>query len=145
MKVTVMRPVEIEVATLRVNVPVRYGTEDIATDCPGRRPWREGDTDHGADDRWDVIIDIDTGRIVNWWPAGKAVTVDMKVCDEGVYVLYDAAGDEVARIEGYVPDCVPGRYGDYVSFDIDSNGVVQNWEPDPDAFRRMAQSADEAA
>jgi hypothetical protein len=138
MKLTVTKPVEIEVVTIRVNVPVRYGTEDIPADCPGRRPWLKGDTsesNESRDDRWDVAIDIDSGKVRNW-PKGKTAKVKMKVCDEGNYHLYDANGDEVAVIkENYVPSCVPGEYGDYISFDIDKNGVVKNWRCGEDEIR----------
>lgn len=114
MQLTVTRPVEIEAVCIVVDVPVRYGTEDIPADCPGR-----------VGDRWRAVIDIDTGRVRYW--SGGAVEIDMKVCDEGVYTLYDADGDPLAERRDYVPPCVPGRYGDYIEFAIGADGVVKGW------------------
>ena len=148
MKLTITRPVEVEALSILVNVPVRYGTEDIPADFPCRRPWRKGDTRDDSPgrrcDRWEVIVDIDTGRIRNW-PAGKTGTVFMKVCDEGNYTLLDQNGDALARItEDYVPECIPGKYGDYVHFDIGEDGSVTDWEANPqnvrDSFFRETES-----
>jgi hypothetical protein len=75
---------------------------------------------------WRACIDLDTGRVRNW-PAGVSAEVNMKVVDEGVYTLYDAAGDQLAERRDYVPTCLPGRYGDYVEFSIGGDGVVANW------------------
>jgi len=37
-------------------------------------------------------------------------------------------GSVVSKIEDYVPDLVPGSYGDYVTLDIDQYGRITNWE-----------------
>ena len=118
MKITVNKPVEIEVDAIRVELPVRYGTENI----PGDFPLRVGDT-------WRGTIDIATGKIREW-PEGQSGEMSMKVCDMGIYQLL-SGDEEVGCInENYVPDCIPGRYGDYVDFEIDANGVITNWNTD---------------
>lgn len=129
MKLTVLRPVEIEADAIRVNVPVRYGTEDIPADFPFRRPWQPEDTGSvgsSRDDRWDVTVRVDTGRIINW-PAGRTGEVHMKVCDGGNYTLFDGSGDAVALIfEDYVPWCVP-EGADYIGMTIGPDGTVAEW------------------
>lgn len=136
MKVTVLKPVEIEAKSIRVNVPIRYGTEDVHADLPFRRKWQKGDTrddsSHRRYDRWDVVVNLDTGMIEGW-PHGQTAEVHLKVCDEGVYTLFDADGNEIARInEDYVPGCIPGQYGDYITFDVDGSGFVASWHDDCD-------------
>ncbi len=122
MKFTVKRPVEIDISYIYIEVPVRYDEEDIPNDFPLR-----------VGDLWKATVEIDTGKIINWPAAAGYRHIDMKVCDEGIYALQDAAGIEVARIDqDYVPDAVPGRYGDYIELEIDANGVITNWDKKPD-------------
>jgi hypothetical protein len=116
MKIKVMREVEIEPATLRMSVAVRYGTEDIPEDFPGR-----------IGDVWHAEIDVKTGRIKGW-PPGRAGEVHMKVCDQGSYFLHGQMGEILGQIEDdYVPPCIPGKYGDYVEFNIDGDGLIEDW------------------
>jgi hypothetical protein len=119
MKFTVTRPVEIEVAFIEVILPIRYGTEDIPDDFP----LRNGDI-------WSAIINIDTGVIENW-PASETGLreLHMKVTDSGVYVLRNSERKEIVRREDYVPDIIPGSYGDYVELRIGPDGRIQDWKP----------------
>jgi hypothetical protein len=53
----------------------------------------------------------------------------MKVCDCGVYRLYDEDMFVLGEVDGYVPHgVVPGRYGDYISLDIQEDGTIANWK-----------------
>lgn len=108
---------EADAAFLDLDVAVRYDEEDMPNDAP----LREGKS-------WKAVINLATHTIENW-PIGKALKFeDMKICDEGTYILLDADKKELARIEGYVPNnLLPGDYGDYLSLDIDENGVILNW------------------
>ncbi len=128
MKVTVKRPVEIDVKFLRIEAAVRYEEEDIPNDFP----FRTGDV-------WDVLVDIETGIIVDW-PQGRAADVHMKVCDEGSYHLLDANKVVHASIEqDYVPNgVIPGSYGDYIEMTILEDGRIKEWpkKPDLEAFFR---------
>lgn len=138
MKLTVTKPVEIEAKYIHVIAPVRYGEDDIPQDFPFRRRINDTDSEHLRDavrrrrysDVWDVVVDIDTGQIVNW-PAGVTGNCHMKVCDEGFYLLYGndlVLGPYIATIDGdYVPSCIPGSYGDYIAFEIDGDGNVKHW------------------
>lgn len=121
MKVTVTKPVEINITHVLIEVPVRYEEEDI----PGDFPLRVGDM-------WTALVDADTGSI-EAWPKGKSGHLRMKVCDCGNYVLF-SEGSIVARIDGdYVPhSIIPGEYGDYIDLEIDESGTITNWPKDSD-------------
>ncbi len=130
MKVTVSKPVEIEIKYMRIAVPVRYDEEDMPNDFPFRK-----------DDVWDIVVDIDTGKIENW-PEGVENSLYMKVCDEGSYFLLDANREEVGSIiNDYVPKAVPGEYGDYINFEIASDGTITNWKKKPNVSKFFKQAS----
>ena len=130
MKVTVKKEVEIDVKTLHVNAGVRYWND---TDVNGVE-----DTEDGANipckvgDIWKPIIDLETGKIINW-EIGKTASVHYKVCDNGRYYLKDADDEIILSIEdNYVPSILCPKengYGDYIIMDIDENGVISNFLP----------------
>ena len=118
MKITIKRPVEIEVSHIRISVPLH---KDTIEEMGERFPLLEGDT-------WKGTIEIDTGKIVEW-PADRLgpYNVADKVRDMGTYTLLAPDGSEVAKLEGYVPNnAIPGEYGDYIDLEI-LEGVVTNW------------------
>ncbi len=116
MQFTAKRPTQIEVATIKMVLPVRYEEEDIPNDFPGR----DGDV-------LTISVNADTG-IIKGWPAGREESVHMKVVDGGCYYLYDDKGVEIAALEQeYVPRCIPGEYGDYVIFTIGGDGKIAEW------------------
>lgn len=116
MKIPVKRTVEIDVKYLRVLAPVRFGDEDIPLDFPFRK-----------DDWWDVTIDLEAGRILDW--PNLSARVDMKVTDGGSYFLLDENKTEVAKVvEDYVPHgIIPGSYGDYIEMTINEDGSIVEW------------------
>jgi hypothetical protein len=106
----------VDVKYLGINLPVRYGDEDIPYDAPRR---------HG--DTWEAFIDIDAGTVLDW-PQGKTLDMYMKVTDSGVYTLYTDEFKEVVSRQDYVPHgLVPGEWGDYVHLKIDATGKITNW------------------
>lgn len=118
MKQEVMVKKEIDAKFISINLPVRYGDEDIAFDFP----LRDGDV-------WQATVEIDSGNIKGW-PAGKSGSLYMKVTDSGVYTIYDLDMNELAKLNDYVPHgIVPGEYGDYVNLEIDETGHILNWSP----------------
>lgn len=139
MKFTIMMPVEIQVSAVRLVLPIRYGEEDIPKDFPMRFEaggWTNVFTDRKNIDKYDafiVVVDIDTGQIRDWPKQDGPVSVEMKVCDEGIYILYDETGKQIAKIEeDYVPHGVcPGQYGDYVDLQISATGLITNWPKKP--------------
>ncbi len=78
MKITVKRPVEIEVSHIRISVPLH---NDTTQEMGESFPLLNGDT-------WSGIVEIETGKIVEWPEAlaGHFVVGD-KVRDGGTYIL----------------------------------------------------------
>lgn len=122
MKYTVRLPVEVEIKTIKIVVPIYYDDEEIPYDFPGR-----------SNDIWTAEIDIDTGKIKNY-PKNKPFKIHIKVTDGGAYYLVDDKGFAVGFIEeDYVPHgVIPGKDGDYIIFDIDDQGFIQNWKAPTD-------------
>lgn len=126
MQVTIHKPTQIEVTHIFLELPVRYGEEDIPNDFPLRNG-----------DMWSAKVEMDSGKIIDWPadPRFQECRLDMKVCDSGRYTLYTLYGDhwdKVAELQDYVPHgVVPGEYGDYVELHI-KNGVIVNWPRNPD-------------
>lgn len=127
MKVKIKKLVEIEILTLEVSAGVRYwedatvnGEEDTHGDLV---PCRNGD-------RWKPVIEIETGKIINW-THGTSATIHYKVCDDGVYSLQNEHGVAEVEFDGYVPKtlCPADRgYGDYIIMNIDEEGVIAGWK-----------------
>ena len=117
MHITKLVRQKFEVATVEVDVPVRYEDEDIPFDAPMR-----------TGNQWTVTIDANTGIIANW-PQGKTLDVHMKVVDEGNYYVKGPQGEIIVSCEeDYVPRWVPGEYGDYVVMTIDERGHIKEWD-----------------
>ena len=122
---------EVDITHVEVTIPIIYGEEDIPNDFPSRNS-----------DIWNVTINIDNGRILNWDGTTK-LKFEMKVCDIGTYVLVDTDGKTVASIyNDYVPNnLIPGEYGDYIDLEIDEKGYITNWPKEPnfcDFFKDMS-------
>ena len=118
MKIKVEKTIKVEVdlSFVRIQVPVRYQDEDIPYDFPNRK-----------NDWLDLTINADTGEILDF-PKNFSYNVNMKVVDEGTYILLDQNKNEIAKIEqDYVPKVIPGEWGDYINLIIE-NGYVKNWK-----------------
>jgi hypothetical protein len=119
MKITAMIKTEIDAQYLQIKVPVKYGNEDIPADFPLR-----------INDTWSALVEIDTGRILDW-PCVTGGVLQMKICDEGSYRLLDGDFVLITSIENdYVPNnLIPGKYGDYIELNINESGNITNWAP----------------
>lgn len=116
MKVEISKPQLVEVTHVRIFLPVKYDEDDMPNDFP----FRKGES-------WAITVEADTGKIVGW-PQGKTADLYMKVTDGGSYFLLGEDGKVIAALEqDYVPDCIPGEYGDYIIFVIDADGVIADW------------------
>lgn len=87
-------------------------------------------------------IDIDTGQILNWPKGIMGDFNDIKVVDEGTYILLDdncnIMQDETYR--DYVPKCFSINsegYGDYLEFNVDKNGYIENWKFTQKNFNKL--------
>lgn len=125
MQVTKMEPVTYEATAIQCVLAVRYEEEDMPNDYP-----------HRSGDTWNITIDIDTGMIRDWPEGVEPRELNMNVFDEGTYSLLavkEPNGPEFVLaklVNEYVPNCLPNDYGDYITFDIDGNGVITNWRTD---------------
>lgn len=124
MKATVKITQEVEIRKVLIDIHIRYVGDTEEDDVPTTLPFLKGN-------QWSAFVDIDTGKIEGW-PNGVAASFSAKVCDQGVYTLYDEGGSVLAVKDGYVPnDLVPGSYGDYVELKINADGVIINWPESP--------------
>ena len=138
MKIELTVKKEFDVEYLQVSARVRYWEDATVNDTEDESgslmPCRD-------DDRWKPIIELETGRIVNWEQGTKA-DIHYKVCDDGIYTLVDALGNEVKTIEGYVPSLMSPKekgYGDYIIMDVDESGVIQDWVPELSDFTNVEE------
>jgi hypothetical protein len=135
MKARIYAEKEVDLRTLHVDAGVRYWND---TEINGTADTENGDNiPCKAGNRWQPVIDLETGQIMNW-EKGKSADVHYKVCDDGNYYLKDEDGIMVTSIErDYVPGilCPKERgYGDYIIMDIDENGFIQGWKADISDF-----------
>lgn len=74
------------------------------------------------------IIEIESGKIINWVPEITANTY-YKVCDDGHYTLFSSNGKCMYYHYAYVPSCLSdGKgYGDYVIMSINEQGYIKDW------------------
>ena len=82
--------------------------------------------------RWCPIIDIDSGKILDW-PEGVKASIHYKVCDEFECNLVNRYNESLIYYEGYVPRFMSPteeNYGDYIIMSIDEHGVIDGWNLD---------------
>lgn len=158
MKVIVNRPVEIDIKTLFVKARVRYPEDSMIQEGPDD-VWGEDNPDQPkmpcmeyiekhrmtSSWHWCPIIDIATGKIINW-KQGVRASISYKVVDEFECYITDADDKIVTRYEGYVPSFMAitdKGYGDYVYLEIDENGMIENWSFDEYDFKKLDEYYEE--
>lgn len=112
---------------IEVDAGVRYWEDAILNgeeDEAGAIPLKKGD-------RWQPVIELATGRVLDW-PPGTVADVHYKVCDDGLYWLLDENRKRIAEWRGhYVPNdflCVGDNgFGDYIIFTIGADGLIADW------------------
>ena len=113
----------------RCDAGVRYWEDTEVNDNP-RIPCID------ENGRWNILIDIKDGKILNW-TQGVTAKVFYKVCDDGVYTAYDNNMNVICELEDYVPDMLSiddSGYGDYICLTIDENGYIKDW-PDEEEIK----------
>lgn len=124
MKTKVKATKEIELEKIIIDIHIRHVGDTEDYDVPTNFPLLNGN-------QWKAEVMIDSGQIVGW-PQGVEQEMFCKVCDAGVYTLIDNEGNNIAQIDGYVPnEIVPGEYGDYVDLKISGDGIITNWPKHP--------------
>lgn len=124
MKVKISKPVEIEVKTIHIVAPVIYKQH-----LPRDFPCRDGDS-------LNVTVDVDTGKIQDYWPEGVEYDLCLKVGHGGSYWLYAQTGEMVAARENkWIPNgIVPGPWGEFIEIKIAGDGTITNWPKKPDVY-----------
>lgn len=145
MRITINKPTEFEAIYLKVDAGVRYwqdayinGNRD--TDCDETDVYpnmpcaeyigKQHCVLRGNDWRWRPLIEIETGRIVNW-QQGITANVHYKVCDDFACEILDSGKEVITSYDGYVPKVMcpaDEGYGDYIIMNIDESGFIQGWE-----------------
>nr|DAX18964.1 MAG TPA: hypothetical protein [Caudoviricetes sp.] len=123
MKVTVYKPVELEIHTVRIEVELH---DDVSENLPKHL--------FNDDGELDLLIEVDTGKVVSW-QGNEPVSIHDNIRNNGVYTLFKC-GDEVARLDNYyIPhDLIPGKRGEYIHIDISADGVITNWPDVPNVY-----------
>jgi hypothetical protein len=137
MKVSVLKKVDVDIKTLHVEAGVRYWEDSTVN---GDQDSEEGELIPCKDgDLWKPIIELETGKILNW-EQGKVADIHYKVCDAGCYYLKDSECETVLSIEDdYVPSILcpeENGYGDYIIMKVDENGQIANWKVDISDFEK---------
>lgn len=156
MKVIVNRPVELDIKTLFVKAHVRYPEDAMIQEGPDDA-WGEDDTDQPKMPcmsyvdctykgwYWCPVIDLATGRIINW-KHGVRASISYKVVDEFECYITDADDKIVTKYEGYVPNFMSITdvgYGDYVYLEIDENGMIADWSFTDRDFKEIDETEEE--
>ena len=156
MEVQILKPRTIDFKYLKAKLYVRYWV-DCRYSVDGGETWIYNLEDNENSDKkvfydlpctyseWDakdnqiryiqLIIDLETGKVVNW-TNNVLLETHFKVCDEGEYSFLDKSFNEVINItdeydQYYVPDFLSLEdegYGDYVYIDIMKDGTIKHFD-----------------
>lgn len=77
------------------------------------------------------IVDIESGKFINWKQTTHEIEIFEKVVDDGTYSMYSDNNEEIASYNGYVPsifECNENGYGDYFNMTIQPDGTINNWD-----------------
>ena len=80
---------------------------------------------------FNLKIDIDNGKIIDWPKKKISVKVYMRAKDTGFYNYYDKDNKLIYEESGYVPDflgIINPAYGDDINFDTDLDGFILKWK-----------------
>lgn len=120
---------DMNVKTLHIHAGIRFWGDATVN---GQRD-RNGTLIPCRDDNyWNPIIEVDSGKIINWRENTKA-DIQYELWRDIKCTFFDSEGNEVLKIEGYMPDLMlPTGYGysNLILMDVDENGVIQRWNPD---------------
>lgn len=128
-----------DVKYLRIDVGPRYwedseinGEEDISFEeqkkgVKPRMPFAvEEEKGNYKEYRWQIEIDIDEMKVINW-PDDISALIHYKVCDDGTYYLLDKEKNILEEKNCYVPSIlsyIDEGWGDYIIMAIDKGGKL---------------------
>lgn len=147
MKVEMIKKIEVDIVTIEVDTVIRYwgdtdvdGSPDIdfyeskgigqpRIPCAEQVKKAPDDCIYSNHWRWRPIIEIETGRILNW-RKGVSARVHYKVCDEFGCIFKNSQGNVIEGYEGYVPKFMCPKTegdGDYIIMNINTDGYIDGW------------------
>jgi hypothetical protein len=125
MKIEITIPHTVDVQFLHVSAGVRYWEDayvnDVKDEAGDLIPCRNRD-------KWEPIIELSTGKILNW-EQGKKADIHYKICDDGTYTL---KGEVTIIYGGYVPTMMSpfkSGSGDYIIMQVNEDGIIDKWKP----------------
>ena len=151
MKITIKKPVEVEVEKIYVKALVRHPEDAYINEGSGWDSWEEEDNilykmpflkQEGKYTYWKPLIDVNTGNIINW-PTGVSAKICYKVVDEFACDLIDDNNSLIFRYDGYVPSFMAiddNGYGDYIYLTITKDGHIEGWTFDEDDVNNLINS-----
>ena len=80
MKVTVYKPVELEIHTVRIEVELH---DNVSERLPKHL--------FNDDGELDLLIEVDTGKVISW-QGNEPVSIHDNIRNNGVYTLFDKVG-----------------------------------------------------
>lgn len=94
-----------------------------------------------------LLIELETGKVINWpKELGHFDFYDFKLCDSGIYALMKTPqpSEDDLSYEGYVPGCIgEGGYGDYLEFEINDEGYIDDWDFDNEDYKEFLERQDD--
>jgi len=86
-----------------------------------------------------LVIEVSTGKVINWPKGYRQDFYNYKLCDGGIYIMLDKNGHVINEYQGYVPPCLTREdgFGDYLEFEIDENGFIPDWEFTDEDFETL--------
>ena len=159
MKITILKPVEVETKFLKIKAGVTYPEDsqfiEVNIDANGnarnnyisddeenpKMPFMEVEYDNYGHKSfyWQPTIDIENGVIINW-PKGVKARIFYKVCDDFICTISDENDNEVLQYNGYVPNFMALEdegFGDYIDMVVDGNGTIKGWRFDNDSIKEI--------
>ena len=136
MVIKINKPIMINVKFVKFNIPVRsdafcFHEDDIET-IKNNLNCAEVDFNNETRQFSIVgIVDIESGKFINWKQTTHEIEIFEKVVDGGTYSMYSDNNEEIASYNGYVPsifECNENGYGDYFNMTIQPDGTINNWD-----------------
>jgi len=133
MKTVIKIEKEVDLKTMHVSAGVRYWEDAVINGIEMGESWDGEGVPCKEGDLWKPIIEIETGKILNWEP-GKTADIHFKVCDQCSWFFLDSEGEKYGeQTNEYVhPVLCPEKsgYGDYIIMRVDAEGMIRGWKAD---------------
>lgn len=142
MKLTITKKIEVDADNLRLDAylgdfisdwevePFEFGDQEFQNleEFEKKYPLLLDEQPEDGTRTIHLEINCKTGKVLNWPEGVEYDFTYRKIVDTGYYQLtYN--GEVVASRDGYVPECLGhDGYGDYLMFEINKDGYIEDWE-----------------